>query len=97
MPAAARLGDINVPHCSGHVMAQGSPDVIINGRPACRQGDITTGHLVPGGRRCGSHSAPVARGSLSVLINGRGAARVGDAIAGCTRIAQGSADVVIGG
>jgi uncharacterized Zn-binding protein involved in type VI secretion len=31
-----------------------------------------------------------------VFINGRPAARVGDSLAGCTRVATGSADVIIG-
>jgi uncharacterized Zn-binding protein involved in type VI secretion len=97
VPAAARQTDRNVPHCSGHSMATGSENVFINGLPACRVGDITTFHLRPGGRFCPPHSATVARGSSSVFINGRPAARVGDSIGGCTSIAQGSADVIIGG
>ena len=96
MPAAARVGDSNVPHCSGHNMAQGSDSVFINGRQAVRVGDLTTGHLLPG-VPCPGHSAPVQRGSSSVFINGRAAARVGDPISGCTSIAQGSPDVFIGG
>lgn len=97
MPAAARVGDLNVPHCSGHRMATGSIDVFINNRRACRQGDITTLHLRPCGRFCCNHAPPVARGSRSVQINNRPAARVGDAISSCTLIAQGSNNVIIGG
>jgi len=96
MPAAARVGDRNVPHCSGHTMAQGSSNVMINNRRAVRVGDLTTTHLLPG-VPCPSHAAPVAKGSSSVFINGKPAARVGDAISGCTSIAQGSPDVFIGG
>jgi len=96
MPAAARQGDRNVPHCSGHNMAQGSPDVFINGLPACREGDPTTRHLNPG-RRCFPHTPVVKKGSSSVYINGRPAARVGDPITSCTSISQGSPDVFIGG
>ena len=77
-------------------MATGSENVFINGLPACRVGDTTTAHLRPG-KPCPGHSARVARGSTSVFINGRAAARVGDSIAGCTSIAQGSPDVIIGG
>jgi uncharacterized Zn-binding protein involved in type VI secretion len=40
--------------------------------------------------------APISGGSSSVFINGRPAARVGDGLAGCTRVASGSADVIIG-
>lgn len=97
MPAAARKGDPGVPHCSAYVIASGSGDVNINGRPAARQGDVSTSHLRPGGKKCPGHVAPIARGSSSVNINGRPAARVGDSLAGCTRVAAGSGDVIIGG
>jgi uncharacterized Zn-binding protein involved in type VI secretion len=40
--------------------------------------------------------APISKGSSSVFINGRPAARVGDPLAACTRVATGSADVIIG-
>lgn len=96
MPAAARRGDRNVAHCSGHSMAQGSDSVFINGLPLVRKGDSTTGHLVPAGRKCVTHTAQVISGSSSVFINGRPAARVGDRLSGCTSIAQGSPDVFIG-
>jgi uncharacterized Zn-binding protein involved in type VI secretion len=96
MPAAARRGDAGVPHCSGYTIATASGDVIINGRGAARQGDISTGHLRPGGKKCPGHVAAISGGSSSVLINGRPAARVGDGLAGCTRVASGSADVIIG-
>lgn len=96
MPAAARVGDLGVPHCSPYVIATGSTDVVINGRPAARVGDVSTPHLIPGGRRCGTHLAPIVVGSTSVLINGRPAAFVGSYLAGCTFVATGSADVIIG-
>ena len=96
MPAAARQGDLGVPHCSPYVIATGSTDVVINGRPAARVGDVSTPHLIPGGRRCGTHLAPIVVGSPSVLINGRPAAFVGSYLAGCTFVATGSADVVVG-
>lgn len=78
-------------------MAEGSPDVFINGRPACRKGDTVTVHVYPSGRFCPAHAPTVAEGSVSVFINGRPAARVGDSINSCTSIAQGSTDVIIGG
>ncbi len=96
MPAATRIGDADVPHCSGMVRAQGSPNVLINGIPNSRQGDNNTPHLLPGDP-CPIHAAPIATGSRTVLINGRGAGRVGDGISGCTSVAAGSDNVFIGG
>jgi uncharacterized Zn-binding protein involved in type VI secretion len=52
--------------------------------------------LIPAGKFCVTHVAPVVFGSLSVLINGKPAARVGDPLGGCTVIALGSFDVVTG-
>lgn len=97
MPAAARLGDPGVPHCSPYVIATASKDVIINGRGAARLGDLSSPHLKPCGRKCCGHVAPIIRGSSSVFINGKPAARQGDPLGGCTKVALGSADVVIGG
>lgn len=97
MPAAARLSDPGIPHCSAYVIATASTDVIINGRGAARVGDVSTPHLRPGGKFCPVHVVPIIQGSSSVFINGRPAARVGDPLADCTRVAAGSPDVVIGG
>jgi len=96
MPAVARKGDQGVPHCSGYTIANGSNDVNINGRPAARVGDSSTGHLQPGGRRCIGHTASISQGSSSVRVNGRALARVGDSLAGCTAVAQGSPNVFAG-
>lgn len=96
MPAAARQGDLGVPHCSPYVIATASSDVVINGRGAARVGDISTPHLRPGGKKCPGHVAPIVIGSTSVLINGRPAAFVGSSLAGCTFVATGSSDVIIG-
>ena len=95
MPAAARRGDAGVPHCSAYVIATASSDVLINGRGAARVGDVSTPHSVPA-RRCFRHVAPIILGSRSVLITGRPAATVGSKLAGCTVIATGSGDVIIG-
>lgn len=99
MPAATRIGDDDVTHCSGMVRAQGSPNVFVNGRAWSRQGDLNTVHLkpVPGEPPCIPHSAPIAVGSLTVKVNGRGAGRIGDAISGCTSVAAGSSNVFAGG
>ncbi len=95
MPAATRIGDADVPHCSGMVRAEGSEDVLVNGIPWSRLGDNNTPHLLPGDP-CPSHSAPIAMGSRTVFVNGRGAGRIGDSIAGCTSVAEGSEDVFAG-
>ena len=93
MPAVTRVGDADVPHCSGMVRAEGSPDVFVNGIPVSREGDLNTPHLLPGDP-CPGHSAPIARGSNSVFANGRAIGRVGDPISGCTSVAEGSPDVI---
>lgn len=95
MPAAARLGDLGIPHCSPYVIATASTDVTINGRGAARVGDLSTPHLKPGAP-CPIHVAPIVIGSTSVLINGRPAAFVGSYLAGCTLVATGSSDVIVG-
>lgn len=96
MPAATRVGDADVTHCSGMVRAEGSPNVFVNGIPWSRQGDLNTVHLLPGSP-CSPHAAPIAVGSTTVFINGKGAGRVGDAIVGCTSVAAGSPNVFCGG
>ena len=96
MPAVSRIGDLDVPHCSGMVRATGSSDVFVNTRPAVRQGDINTVHKIPGGEDCFLHTGAVRTGSRSVFINGRGAGRVGDGLVNCTSIAQGSTNVFAG-
>ena len=94
-PPATRIGDADVPHCSGMVRAEGSPDVFVNNIPWSRQGDVNTPHLLPGDP-CPTHAAPIAIGSPTVFINGVGAGRVGDAISGCTQVAEGSPNVFTG-
>lgn len=97
MAGAARRGDPGVKHCSSYVIANGSGDVFIDGRPAARVGDVSTPHLRPAGPFCRPHVAPIVTGSSSVFINGRPAARQGDALGACTFIAIGSSSVNIGG
>lgn len=96
MPAVTRIGDADVAHCSGMTRAAGSGNVFVNGIAVSRQGDVNTGHLLPGGRSCPSHAAPIATGSTTVFINNVGCGRVGDAIAGCTSVAAGSSNVFAG-
>jgi len=92
---ATRIGDADVPHCSGMVRAVGSPNVFVNGIPWSRQGDVNTPHLLTG-TPCVTHSAPIAVGSPTVFVNKVGAGRVFDAIAGCTLVAEGSDNVFCG-
>ena len=96
MPAATRIGDADVSHCSGMTRAEGSPNVYVNGIKWSRQGDNNTTHLLPGSP-CPSHAAPIASGSSTVKVNTKGAGRVGDGISGCTSVAAGSSNVFAGG
>lgn len=95
MPAATRVGDADIPHCSPMVRAVGSPNVLVNGIPWSRQSDVNVPHLLPG-VPCPAHAAPITLGSSSVRINGLGAGRIGDAITGCTFVASGSPNVFAG-
>ena len=96
MPAATRIGDADVTHCSAPARAEGSPTVFVNSIALSRQGDNNTTHLKPGAP-CVDHTAPIATGSTTVFVNNRGAGRIGDAISGCTSVAQGSPNVFAGG
>ena len=95
MPAATRIGDADVPHCSGMTRAVGSPNVFVNSIAWSRQGDVNTSHLLPPAI-CPSHAAPIATGSTTVFVNGQGAGRIGDGISGCTSVAAGSSNVFAG-
>ena len=95
MPAATRIGDADVAHCSGMTRAAGSPNVYVNNIPWSRQGDVNTGHLLPP-IPCLVHAAPIASGSSTVKIGGDGAGRIGDGITGCTSVAEGSENVFAG-
>lgn len=96
MPAATRIGDLDIPHCSPMVRALGSGDVFVNSIPWSREGDINTPHLLPG-VPCPIHVAPIESGSSTVFVNGKGAGRIGDSISGCTFVASGSPNVFAGG
>ena len=94
MPAATRIGDADVSHCSGMTRAEGSANVFVNGIAWSRQGDNNTGHLLPG-TPCPSHAAPISSGSSTVYVNGVQAGRIGDPT--CTSVAAGSPNVFAGG
>ena len=96
MPAATRIGDADVAHCSGMTRAEGSPNVFVNGIKWSRQGEVNTTHLLPP-IPCPAHAAPIASGSSTVKVNTKGAGRIGDAISGCTSVAAGSSNVFAGG
>ena len=97
MPAATRIGDADVAHCSGMTRAAGSPNVFVNGIAWSRQGDVNTTHLLPPNiPPCPSHAAGIASGSSTVKVNTKGAGRVGDSITGCTSVAAGSSNVFAG-
>ena len=85
----ARVGDIadcpadihGCPACPHHVkgpILTGSPEVLIDGRPAARVGDTGT-HATC----CGPNRFEIAEGDASVLINGKPAARIGDKTKHC--------------
>ena len=96
MPAATRIGDADVTHCSAPSRAEGSPTVFVNNIAWSRQGDNNTSHLLPG-VPCPAHAAPIATGSSTVFVNDKGAGRIGDGISNCTSVAAGSSDVFAGG
>lgn len=96
MPAATRIGDADVSHCSGMTRAEGSPNVFVNGKSWSCQGDNNTTHKLPP-EPCLDHTAPITTGSTTVFVNGVGAGRIGDAITGCTSVAAGSPNVFAGG
>lgn len=105
MPGLARLGDqsfapadahgcVKCPHPVQGPAVVGSPDVIVNGKPALRLGD--TG--VHSGC-CGPNTWTAIAGSSSVIINGRPAVRLGDATQHCGgpgNLIEGSNDVIVG-
>jgi len=95
VPAVTRIGDADVPHCSGMTRAEGSPNVRVNSIPISRQGDNNTSHLIPAAV-CPPHTAPIAVGSTTVFINRKGCGRIGDAISSCTSVAAGSPNVFAG-
>ena len=95
MPAATRIGDDDVPHCSGMTRAEGSPNVFVNSIAWSRQSDVNTPHLLPP-PVCPTHAAPITTGSTTVFVNSLGGGRIGDAITSCTSVAAGSPNTFAG-
>lgn len=106
MPGQGRLGDKSFvpadahgcpacPHPAIGPAIAGSADVLVNGRPALRQGDNGV-HAAC----CGPNTWSAQGGSSTVKINGKGAHRMGDAdqhCGGTGKLIEGSADVIVGG
>jgi uncharacterized Zn-binding protein involved in type VI secretion len=93
MPSAARVGD-PTSH-PGLVSGPGAVNVLINGQPAARTGDMHTCSMPP---VAGPHPpTPFVSGSATVLIGGMPALRMGDS-SGCgATVVMGSVTVIIGG
>lgn len=99
MPAAARQGDLVI---TGHICSGSTTLAIptqftvrINGKLACRKGDLTVVHTFPAGNQCVPHVASINAGSSTVRIAGKAAARVSDS-ADVGFISAGSPNVSIG-
>ncbi len=106
MPPQGRLGDkSNVPadahgcpacpHPAVGPAIVGSPDVMVNYRPALRVGDIGI-HAAC----CGPNTWTAVKGSGTVFINGKPAHRLGDDDIHCGgkgQLIEGSNDVITGG
>lgn len=93
MPFAARVSDAT--SHPGMIAGPGAPNVLINGLPAARLGDLHACAFPP---PAGPHPPnSIATGSTSVFITQQPAARLGD-LAGCSAtIVSGSPNVNIGG
>lgn len=105
MPPQARVGDSSqvaadahgcptCPHTSIGPATQGSCNVLTNGRPSVRVGDMGI-HAAC----CGPNTWNAKTGSSSVLINGRKAHRLADLVQHCGGIGQtiqGSSNVDVG-
>lgn len=105
MAAQGRLGDRSYnardvhgcPACIHSVIGpaiSGSPDVLVDGKPALRVGDKGIHGVC-----CGTNTWQANQGSKTVLINGRGAYRCGDRSEHCGGrgyLVDGSPDVFVG-
>lgn len=104
MPGAARVGDKSqcpadshgCPGCAHSVVGpavSGSPDVLINGKPAVRVGDSGI-HAAC----CGPNTWTASQGSPDVFVNGKPIHRLGDVdqhCGGIGRMIEASPDVLI--
>jgi len=90
--AVSRIGDEDQTHCSVPIRIEGSLNVLCNGIPVSRQGDLNSIHDACNDN---NHQAPILTGSLNVFVNGIGLGSVGDTISGCTAVKEGSPNVFI--
>jgi len=96
MPLAARITDMHTcpmfdgpkPHVGGPVLPPGAVNVMIEGLPAAKVGDMAT---------CAGPPDSIIQGSTTVMINNMPAARQGDMTAHGGLIVQGALTVIIGG
>ncbi len=92
---AATIGSLHVcpmcngtvPHIGGPVTGPGSPNVLINGKPAAVMGDMCT---------CAGPPDTIVQGEATVLINGKPAATLGCMTAHGGTITIGEPTVLIG-
>ncbi|MCM1059474.1 MAG: PAAR domain-containing protein [Eubacterium sp.] len=96
MPQATRKGDCCTGHdgCPPSALAEGSPNVFINGKPAGRLGDNYESH---GCLVHAPHQDNISSGSATVFINGIQAGRVDDSVSIGGSVRDGSSNVYIGG
>ncbi len=78
-PAIAVVGDWGSAH-DGYMatpILTGSPDVMVDGKPVARQGDLLLAHRKP---KHSNHGRQITGGEVTVLVNGRPVAVAGSAI-----------------
>lgn len=95
MPGAARFIDMASDHdgAPSTKAIEASPDVLVDGVGAVRQGDAFEPHAKP---KESDHNRNLKGGSATVFINGKPAGRAGDAVSCGGEVAGGSSTVFIG-
>lgn len=91
---AATIGDIGTDHDGfpPTPIIEGSPDIIIDNKPAARVGDKLAPHAKPGSP---PHDRVISTGSTTVFFNGKPAAITGSEV-GCGGVIIGGSSVIIG-
>ena len=95
MPAVARKGDMEAPHCSVPSRMGHFRTVVANGIPMSGRYHLNTPHTKPCGDICCGHIFILVSGSPDVFAEGRPVGRVGDPT--CTVVIQGSRNVYANG
>lgn len=95
MAGCAYISSVSTGHGSwpSRVTAEGSPNVLVNGKGVHRLGDNWPVHCNSLGE---CHAGSTSKASATVLVNGKGAARIGDSISCGGNIATGSGNVLVG-